>query len=96
MEVAEAITVFFLGAIIFAPVAAVSARFAMKPVISLLSRRFGAQDLGAEVAAQARRIAVLEQELAEVHDSLRALTTAADFDRRLSAPEAGGPPKVGP
>ena len=88
MEVAEAITVFFLGAIILAPVAAVSIRFAIKPVVSLLSRKFAAEDLGSEVAAQARRIEVLENDLAEVHDSLRALSTAAEFDRRLSATEA--------
>jgi hypothetical protein len=91
MEVTEAISVFFLGAIIFAPVAALSARFAMKPIFSLLSRRLATEDLGAEVAAQRRRIEALENELADMHESLRTAMATAEFDRRLSEPTV--PPK---
>ena len=92
MDVTEALSVFFLGAIIFAPVAALSARFAMKPIISLLNRRFVTEDLAAEVAAQRRRIETLESELAEMHDALRSAAATAEFDRRLSAPEQPTPP----
>jgi hypothetical protein len=87
MEVAEAITVFFAGAIVLLPVAAISARFAMKPLLALLNRKFAADDLGPQVLAQAERIETLEAELAEMQSSLRALSAAADFDRRLSASE---------
>jgi hypothetical protein len=88
MEITEAISVFFLGAIIFVPVAALSARFAMKPILSLLNRRFATEDLSVEVATQRRRIEALENELADMHESLRSVSATADFDRRLSAPDA--------
>ena len=96
MEIVEALSVFFVGAIILAPVAAVSARFAMKPVLSLLSRKFAAEDLKVELSAQAQRIEVLENELTEMHDSLRALSAAAEFDRRLTTPGPMGPGKAAP
>ncbi len=88
-HVAEAFTVFFLGAILLAPVAALSARFAMKPLISLLGRRLATQDLAAQVSEQNRRIEVLEGELAAMHESVKTLTAAAEFERQLSAPETG-------
>ncbi len=93
-HIAEAITVFFLGAIVLAPVAALSARFAMKPLVSLLSRRLAAEDLGAKVSEQNRRIELLEGELATMHDAVRRLTAASDFARQLSASEPG-PSEVG-
>ena len=85
MDIAEAVSVFFLGAIILAPVAALSARFAMKPVISLFNRRFATEELAASVADQARRIDLLESELASLNEAMRSLSAASEFQRQLAA-----------
>ncbi len=87
-HLAEAITVFFAGAIILAPVAALSARFALKPILALLGRRVAADEVVAQVAQQGRRIELLESELAAVNESLKRLAAASEFQRELA-----GPPK---
>ncbi len=85
-HVAEAITVFFVGAIILMPVAALSARFALKPILALLSRRVAADEVVAQVAQQGRRIELLESELAAVNESMKRLAAAAEFQRELAGP----------
>ncbi len=85
-HLAEAITVFFVGAIILAPVAALSARFALKPILALLSRRLPADEVAAQVAQQGRRIELLESELAAMNESMKRLAAAAEFQRELSGP----------
>jgi hypothetical protein len=86
-NIAEAVTVFFLGAIILAPVAALSARFAMKPMIALFSRRMAGEQVTAQVAEQGRRIELLESELAAMHESMKTFLAAAEFERQLSGPD---------
>ena len=85
MEIPEAVAAFFVGAIVLMPVAAISVRFALKPLLALLRQRVGSADTTAQLAEQSRRIGLLEAELADLHDSVKALTAAADFDRRLAA-----------
>ncbi len=85
-HVAEAITVFFVGAIILMPVAALSARFALKPILALLSRRVAGDEVVAQVAQQGRRIELLESELAAVNESMKRLAAAAEFQRELAGP----------
>ncbi len=85
-HLAEAIFVFFAGAIILAPVAALSARFAMKPIIALLGRRLAADDVAVHLAQQARRIELLESELAAMNESMKRLAAASEFQRELSGP----------
>ncbi len=85
-HLAEAITVFFVGAIILMPVAALSARFALKPIIGLLTRRMASDDVAGQVAQQARRIELLESELAATNESLKRLTAATEFQRELAGP----------
>ncbi len=95
-HIADAVAAFFLGAIFLAPVAALSARFAMKPLVSLFSRRLATLDLAAQVSEQSRRIEVLEGELAAVHESVKTMAAAAEFQRQLSAPEGSTPSKATP
>ncbi len=86
---AEAILVFFVGAIVLAPVAALSARFAMKPLVALFTRRMATEDVRSQLSEQGRRIELLENELAAMHESMKALRAATDFERQLS----GGKPE---
>ncbi len=82
----EFLLVFFAGAILLAPIGALSARFAMKPIIALLGRRLAADDVGAQVAQQGRRIELLESELAAMNESMKRLAAATEFQRELAAP----------
>ncbi len=84
---ADAIAAFFLGSIILAPVAALSARFAMKPIIALLSRRAATDELTVQVAEQGHKIELLEAELAAMHESMKRLAAAAEFQRELAGPQ---------
>ncbi len=86
---ADAIAAFFLGSIILMPVAALSARFAMKPIVALLTRRTASEDVLAQVAQQARRIELLESELAAMNESLKRLAAATEFQRELARPQRG-------
>ncbi len=84
----EFLLVLFAGAILLAPVGAFSARFALKPIIALLSRRTAANDVATQVAQQGRRIELLESELAVMHESIKRLTAATEFQRQLLTPDS--------
>jgi TolA-binding protein len=88
-QVAEAFVAFFIGATLLAPVAALSARFAMKPLLQFLARRSQAHEASAALAQHARRLELLESELAALHQSIQTLQEQADFERRLSSGKAG-------
>ncbi len=92
-QLTDILAVFFLGAILLLPVAALSSRFALKPLIELLRRHLPREELEAQLGAQARRLDLLETELQTVHDSLRALASGAEFERELAA--ARNPPETG-
>ncbi len=86
---ADALAAFFLGSIILAPVAALSARFAMKPIIALMSRRLTTDEMTLRVAEQGHKIELLEAELAAMHESMKRLSAATEFERQLAGPQRG-------
>ena len=85
-ELTGVIAVFFGGAIILTPVLALSARFALKPVIESFARLRQGHDAD---LTQDRRLALLEAELQSVQTTLQHLVEADDFRRQLSAPADG-------
>ncbi len=88
-QFADALAAFFLGSIILAPVAAISARFAMKPIIALMSRRLVTDELTVRVAEQGHKIELLEAELTAMHESMKRLSAATEFERQLAGPQRG-------
>ncbi len=84
---ANAVAAFFFGSIILAPVAALSARFAMKPIIALLARRTVTDETTVHLAEQGHKIELLEAELAAMHESMRRLTAATEFQQELTGPQ---------
>ncbi len=84
-QLTDILAVFFLGTIVLLPVAALSSRYALKPLIELLRRHLPREELEAQVAAQAQRLDLLEAELQTMNDSLRGLASGAEFERRLAA-----------
>lgn len=86
------LTALVLGAlgisIVLVPVIGLTARFALKPVVEALARVFEVRGEDEAMRILERRIDLQEQEILMLHQTLRGLTDAQDFDRRL---EAGGP-----
>ena len=80
-----------MGTLMFLiPIAGVTARFALKPLVESFGKFMQSQ--GAEEAQQMaeRRIALLEQNLDALQDELHRIREAQDFDTALrSAPARG-------
>jgi hypothetical protein len=74
-----------LGAVlvVLIPIAGLTARFALKPLIESVTAALRARQ-GGDVAGMERRVAALEQELATVRGQLRQIADGAAFDRSLT------------
>jgi hypothetical protein len=81
------------GSLIFLiPIAALSLRFAAKPLVEALTSWRQAQGGGGEQLLVAReRIAFLEQRVEALEDHVGRLDEAHDFDRRLQVPDPALP-----
>lgn len=78
--------------IVLIPIAGLTARFALKPLIESISGVMRARQGGGEVAGLERHIAALEQELSSLRGELRHGLDSAAFDRRLAAGATESPP----
>jgi hypothetical protein len=70
------------------PVAGLTARFALKPLIESVTRALQARQGaggGDALAAVERRLASLEQEVSSLRSDLHRIGDAKEFDRRLAA-----------
>jgi hypothetical protein len=88
-DVPGTIFVTFLGLSIFTPVAALAARFALKPLIETLGR---VRQGGADAALQDRRIALLEAEIQHLSTQLQQVAEVAEFHRQLASPAPAAQP----
>lgn len=84
------LTALVLGAlgisIVLVPVIGLTARFALKPVVEALARVFEVRGEDEALRILERRLDLQEQELVMLHQTMRSLSEARDFDRRLGAP----------
>jgi hypothetical protein len=80
---ASILVAFFLGAAVLVPVLALSARFALKPVMETWIRLRQGETTDQEKILQDRRIALLEAELQSVQQQLQQRTEAQEFEQRL-------------
>lgn len=71
--------------IILIPVAGLTARFALKPVVEALGRSFEARDQRETVKILERRVAYLEQQLENVENAVVHLEEITDFHERLDS-----------
>lgn len=85
-ELAMTIAAFFVGLAILVPVVAISARFALKPVMESWAKLRQAQTGGEDKIVQDRRIALLEAEIHSVQQLLERQFEARDFERALKDP----------
>ena len=84
---ASIVVAFFLGAAVLVPVLALSARFALKPVMETWIRLRQGETTDQEKILQDRRIALLEAELQSVQQQLQQRTEAQEFEQRLLTKE---------
>jgi hypothetical protein len=70
--------------IVLVPIAGLTARFALKPLIESVTAAMRVRQ-GGEVAGMERRMAMLEEEVAGLRGDLRRVSDGAAFDRSLAA-----------
>jgi hypothetical protein len=74
--------------VVLIPVAGLTARFALKPLIDSVTAAMRVRQGGGDVSGMERRLAALEQELASLRGELQQVADGAAFDRRLAAPSS--------
>jgi hypothetical protein len=92
-----ALVAVFMGTLMFLiPIAGITARFALKPLVESVGKFMQSQ--GVEEAQQMaeRRIALLEQNLDALQDELLRIRDAQDFDTALRSGETRGAIEAGP
>ena len=83
---AGVLAILFGGAALLVPILALSARFALKPVMETWIRLRQAETSDQEKILQDRRIALLEAEVQSLQQTLQRRTEAEAFERQLNAP----------
>jgi hypothetical protein len=78
------------GLAILIPVAGITARIALKPIVEAMARYREMRGMDDNVNLLERRIGLIEQQLDGMDRSLRVLVEDADFRRRLEATSPAG------
>ena len=82
------LTAIVLGSLMFLiPIAGLTARFAIKPIMEALGRaREGAGSNARELSVLEQRVALLEQQYQNLEGSVERLQDVKEFERRLTGP----------
>lgn len=71
------------GLIVLIPIAGLTARFAVKPLIEAISLAREGQGASRELAVLEQRVALLEQQQQQLDSSVQRLAEKKEFDRQL-------------
>jgi hypothetical protein len=71
--------------VVLIPVAGVTARFALKPLVESLVRVFEVKGMEETLAIAERRVALLEQQMEALEATVRHLEEGQTFDRQLAS-----------
>jgi hypothetical protein len=82
----DVLAILMAGLIVFVPVAGITARFALKPLIDSVIRIAEMRRSTEEVRLLERRIALLEQEMNGVKGDMHEISEQKEFLRKLSEP----------
>ena len=93
---ASIVAAFFAGAALLIPILALSARFALKPVMETWIRFRQSETTDQDKILQDRRIALLEAEVQSIHQLVHQRLEVDDFERKLSAPTSDADAKLPP
>jgi len=80
-DVIEVLAIFL---IIFVPVAGITARIAIKPIVEAFTKYMQARQGTEGLQLLERRIALLEQELGATRAEVQGLSEGRDFDRQIA------------
>jgi hypothetical protein len=94
--IASIVVALFAGAAILIPILALSARFALKPVMETWTRFRQSETTDQDKLLQDRRIALLEAEVQNLHQLVQQRLEAHEFERKLSAPVSDADAKLPP
>ena len=70
------------------PIAGLTARFALKPVVESMARLFDSRTVEDTVEITERRVALLEQQIESLEGVINRLQQERDFDRELAGGRA--------
>lgn len=82
----DIVAIVVFGLIVFVPVAGLTMRLALKPLIDSLIRIAEVRRSSQETALLEKRLALVEQELSSVRSEVREVTAQAEFYRKLADP----------
>ena len=88
VDLAEIVAIFMGILCIMIPVAGITARFALKPIVEAIARAREMQGGSREAAILEKRVALLEQQIHSIEGSLDRLAEDSEFRRQLEAPHA--------
>ncbi len=77
--------------VILIPVAGITARFALKPIVESLALVRQTPETGGRLASLESRVSLLENQLEGTESELRRLREESDFRKELSSPRSGQP-----
>ncbi len=97
VDIVALVSVIMGISVVLIPIVGLTARYALKPIVSVLDRYLKTRDEEESAQVSERRLTLLEQQLDEVQGSLRRLVEVSEFDAKLRSgdnPEAGEGPEA--
>ena len=87
LELFIPITAIVMGSlIVLIPIAGLTARFALKPIMEAIGKAKESQARTAELATLEQRVALLESQYSHLEGSVDRLAETREFDRQLGGP----------
>ena len=91
LELLIPITGIVFGSLMFLiPIAGITARFALKPIMEAIAkaREMNAGGAGRELSVLEQRVALLEQQYQQLETSVKHISDVTEFEKRLSGPKS--------
>jgi hypothetical protein len=82
----DILMILMTGLVVLIPVAGLTLRFALKPMVDSIARLLEVKNGGSGVDLVDKRVQLLEQELHSLRSEMRLLTDRTEFYERLSIP----------
>lgn len=85
IDLTEIVSIVLGLSVVLIPIAGLTARFALKPLVESLTQVNEVRGVEETVAITERRVALLEQQLEQMDQTVRRLRETHDFDRALES-----------
>lgn len=85
IDLTEIVATVMALSVVLIPIAGLTARFALKPLVESLTRVNEVRGVEETVAITERRVALLEQQLEAMDSTVRRLEEVREFDRALES-----------